>query len=79
MAARDRSYTLRTLIDLVGAAGVLTGLIFVGLELRNNTLAIRAETFQSLTDISRDDGSRRRWPKEAIPGSPLPVAPARSI
>ena len=52
--AQDRSQTLKTWIDLIGAAGVLVGLIFVGLELRNNTEAIRAETFQSLTDISND-------------------------
>ena len=50
----DRLHDPRTWIDLIGALGVLIGLIFVGLELRNNTQAIRAETFQSLTDISND-------------------------
>lgn len=49
-----RSQNLRTSIELIGAASVLVGLVFVGLELRSNTQAIRAETFQSLTDISND-------------------------
>lgn len=52
--AQEGSHNLRTWIDLIAAAGVLVSLIFVGLELRSNTEAIRAETFQSLTDISND-------------------------
>jgi hypothetical protein len=43
---------IKTLVDLVGTAGVVLGLVFVGLELRNNTEAVKAATFQNLTDIS---------------------------
>lgn len=43
---------IKTLAELVGMAAVVLGLVFVGLELRNNTEAVKAATFQSLTDIS---------------------------
>jgi hypothetical protein len=42
----------RLLAEVGGAVAVLTGLIFVGLELRQNTSAVEAATFQGLTDAS---------------------------
>jgi hypothetical protein len=43
---------LKRLIDLVTAVAVLIGLIFVGLELRQNTTAIEAASMQNQTDAS---------------------------
>jgi len=43
---------IKTLAELVGTVAVVLGLVFVGLELRNNTEAVKAATFQNLTDIS---------------------------
>ena len=43
---------VKMLVEASGAAAVLLGLIFVGLELRQNTEAVEAATFQSLTDAS---------------------------
>jgi len=45
---------LKSIGELVGLGAVVLGLVFVGLELRSNTEAVRASTFQSLTDISND-------------------------
>ena len=45
---------LRTFIELMGAIAVLIGLIFVGFELRQNTKAVQAATFQGMTDTSSD-------------------------
>ena len=42
----------KVFIELAGAGAVLMGLIFVGLELRQNTAAVEAATLQSLTDAS---------------------------
>lgn len=41
--------------ELVAAAGVILSLIFVGLELRQNTAAVRGATFQALSDASASD------------------------
>jgi len=38
--------------ELVGAVAVLLGLVFVGLELRQNTAAVQASTLQGLVDLS---------------------------
>ena len=48
------SAKLKAFIEIGGAASVLVGLIFVGAELRQNTAAVEAATFQSLTDASSD-------------------------
>jgi hypothetical protein len=48
------STNVKSLIELTGAIAVLLGLIFVGLELRQNTAAVEASTLQSLTDASVD-------------------------
>lgn len=48
------SAKLRAFIEIGGAVAVLIGLIFVGVELRQNTAAVEAATFQSLTDASSD-------------------------
>ena len=42
------------IVEVGSAAAVLLGLVFVGLELRQNTEAVEAATFQSLTDASSD-------------------------
>ena len=45
---------LKTLLEASGGIAVLLGLIFVGLELRQNTAAVQAATFQDLTHVSSD-------------------------
>jgi len=45
---------LRNLIELSGAGAILVGLIFVGLELRQNTAAMQAATIQGLADSSQE-------------------------
>ena len=40
------------IVEGAGAIAVLLGLVFVGLELRQNTEAVEAATFQALTDAS---------------------------
>lgn len=45
---------LSSLLEFVGGLAVLVGLIFVGLELRQNTEAVQAATLQSLTEQSQD-------------------------
>lgn len=42
----------RVVAELIGALAVLLGLIFVGLELRQNTAAVQASTLQGLVDLS---------------------------
>ncbi len=42
----------RVLVELVGAAAVLLGLLFVGYELRQNTAAVQSSTLQSMVDLS---------------------------
>ncbi len=44
----------KSFVELFGAVAVLFGLIFVGLELRQNTAAVEAATLQDLTDASVD-------------------------
>ena len=43
---------LKVFVELAAAGAVLVGLIFVGLELRQNTAAVEAATLQDLTDAS---------------------------
>lgn len=50
----EKRSRINDMADVVGTAAVVLGLVFVGFELRNNTAAVRAATFQSLTDISND-------------------------
>ena len=45
---------LKVYAELAGAGAVLVGLIFVGMELRQNTAAVEAATLQNLTDASQD-------------------------
>lgn len=44
----------RAKVEIASAFAVLLGLIFVGLELRQNTAAVEAATFQNLTDATND-------------------------
>jgi len=45
---------LKSIIELSGAGAILVGLIFVGFELRQNTAAVHADTFQNLTELTTD-------------------------
>ena len=45
---------LKIIAELAGAFAVLIGLIFVGLELRQNTDAVQAATLQNQTDASTE-------------------------
>lgn len=45
---------LRLSLEVLGGLAVLVGLIFVGLELRQNTAAMQAATFQDLAHSSSD-------------------------
>ena len=40
--------------EFVAATGVILSLVFVGLEIRQNTLAVRSSTLQALSDSHRD-------------------------
>ena len=53
MTKPNNSYT-KGLIELVSAGAVLLGLIFVGLELKQNTEAVQAATLQGITDATQD-------------------------
>ena len=44
--------------ELIGAAGVIASLIFVGFEVRQNTAAVRGATYQSIADASLE---QVRW------------------
>ena len=45
---------VKAVIELAGAIAVLIGLVFVGLELRQNTVAVQSATFQGMTNTSSD-------------------------
>jgi hypothetical protein len=45
---------LRTVVEAAGAGAVLLGLIFVGLEVKQNTAAMQAATIQGLADSSQE-------------------------
>jgi hypothetical protein len=47
-----KSDKAKIVVEAGGAIAVLLGLVFVGLELRQNTEAVEAATFQALTDAS---------------------------
>ncbi len=49
-----KSENLRGLLDFAGGAAVLIGLVFVGLELRQNTEAVEAASLQNQTDASTE-------------------------
>jgi len=49
-----KSRKLRGLLDLAAGGAVLIGLVFVGLELRQNTAAVEAASLQNMTDASTD-------------------------
>ena len=52
--ADSQGMNFRTFVEASGGIAVLLGLIFVGLELRQNTAAVQAATFQDLTHTSAD-------------------------
>jgi hypothetical protein len=45
---------LRVIFELAGAVAVLVGLVFVGLELRQNTAALSAQAVFELNNIGSD-------------------------
>lgn len=45
---------LKLVVEAGSALAVLLGLVFVGLELRQNTAAVEAATFQAITDASSE-------------------------
>jgi len=45
---------LRVLLEFAGSGAVLVGLVFVGLELRQNTEAVQAATLQNQVDASTE-------------------------
>ena len=49
-----REQRLRLALEIAGVLAVLVGLIFVGLELRQNTAAMQAATFQDLVHASSE-------------------------
>ena len=44
----------KVLIEMAGASAILSGLIFVGLELKQNTEAVQAAMLQDITDASQE-------------------------
>src|SRR5210317_1424154 len=44
--------SLRNIVELISAGAILVGLIFVGLELKQNTVAAEADTMQGLLELS---------------------------
>lgn len=51
----NRSRLARAVAEAIAAVAVVLSLVFVGLELRQNTAAVRGATFQALSDASADD------------------------
>lgn len=43
----------RNWVELVGVVGVVASLVFVGLEVRQNTAAVKGATYQSIADASQ--------------------------
>ena len=44
----------RTWVEVVGSLGVIASLVFVGLEVRQNTAAVRGATYQAIADASQE-------------------------
>ena len=44
--------SLTNIVELISAGAILVGLIFVGLELKQNTVAAEADTMQGLLELS---------------------------
>ena len=44
----------KLIVELTAAAGIIVGLIFVGLELKQNSDAVKAGTMLGLTDATTD-------------------------
>lgn len=50
--AKDNSGNWKVVVELVSAGAILLGLIFVGLELRQNTSAVQSATLQEMLGLS---------------------------
>ena len=44
--------TLRNTVELISAGAILVGLVFVGLELKQNTIVAESDTMQGLLELS---------------------------
>jgi hypothetical protein len=51
---RSRASNLKSAAEILGLVAVVLGLLFVGIEVRQNTAAIHAETLQGLNDSSQE-------------------------
>ena len=49
-----KNRNLKRLFETLGIGAVLIGIVFVGIEIRQNTAAIQAATMQGLTDASQE-------------------------
>ena len=49
-----KNRNLKSLFETLGIGAVLIGIVFVGIEIRQNTAAIQAATMQGLTDASQE-------------------------
>lgn len=52
--ASSQKRDLKDLVEIVGGISILVGIIFVGMELRQNTAAVQAATNQDLIHASSD-------------------------
>jgi hypothetical protein len=52
--AEDRALSSpnRNWVEVIGVAGVVASLVFVGLEIRQNTAAVKGATYQAISDSS---------------------------
>ena len=50
----SKASNFKSSIEIIGLIAVVLGLIFVGIEVRQNTAAVQAETLQGLNDSSQD-------------------------
>ncbi len=48
----NNNWTRRDLVEVLGVLGVIASMIFVGIEIRQNTAAVRGATYQSIADSS---------------------------
>lgn len=51
---RSEPSKTKSAVEMVGLVAVVLGLVFVGIEVRQNTAAIHAETLQGLNDSSQE-------------------------
>ena len=50
----NRTLELKSTFEIIGPVAVVIGRVFVGIEVRQNTAAVQAETLQGLNDSSQE-------------------------